>query len=143
MWFDNSASTSASNWIFSPIQERSKRSGFDSFSSAAFRRHRAPKKPPPESKIHAAGEVELIQRVLQRLDFGVQLGDEFVHVHLADLGDVFDFVTRVAEASAFVEHAGLGVEAGQRGDEALEFRQAENLVVDFRVGGGDGSLYFD
>src|SRR5438876_11414654 len=44
------------------------------------------------SDLHRAGEVELVQRVLQRLDFVLQLGDEFVHVHLAKLGDVLDFV---------------------------------------------------
>src|SRR6266704_1818541 len=77
--------------------------------------------------VYRAREVELIQRVLQRLDFVLQFGDVLVHVHLAELGNVFDFVGCFAESASLVEHAALGFERGQRSDKSLEFRQPENL----------------
>src|ERR1035438_5042211 len=109
MWFDNSASISAGHRIFSPIETF----GASSFSTACHgllsvaTAYLNQSRPPAESEIHAAGEVELVQRILQRLDFGVQLGNQFIHVHLAKLGDVFDFVGRFSKTATFVEYAGL------------------------------------
>lgn len=87
--------------------------------------------------------IEFVETVLERGDFRLKFGHERIDRGLPDLRGVFDVISGLRVATAFLEKTVADIKGLERRNKTLQFGKTEDARIQRRVGHGDGGFHFD